>query len=381
VQRVKGPFLVVVPLTVMFNWSSELRRFCPSLELLRCHTSDSQEATRLRKILSYEEGKLEVVLTTYEMLKSQHLSGPLRRITWRAVVLDEGHRIRNEETDLSKACFALKTVFRLVLTGTPLQNSLRETGVILRFLAPNIFTDLTFFESAFDLNQGKGNKIDRALLDKAHYMLRPFILRRLKSEVEQKLPPKLETLIECPMTELQKEISQFLLIKQHRVLALIDQRMQQTVPNSRETAKLAEHAEARSLMGLLAHLRKAANHPFLFSGIENVSIDGSATSEIISTSGKMVVLDKLLTKLIDKGHRVVLFSQFTRMLDVLCDYLDMKGYKYKRLDGQTNRVMREVNVTLFNKKDSDIPIFCLSTRAGGEGVNLFTADTVILFDR
>lgn len=108
---------------------------------------------------------------------------------------------------------------------------------------------------------------------------------------------------------------------------------------------------------------------------------GDATEEIVTTSGKMIVLDRLLSKLISKGHRVVLFSQFTRTLDIISDYLDLRGYLHCRLDGSTNRVMREVNINSFNKPKSKLQIFCLSTRAGGEGVNLYTADTVILFDR
>eukprot|EP00981_Chlorochromonas_danica_P010710 scaffold3341_cov165-Ochromonas_danica.AAC.25 len=397
VRKVKGPFLIVIPLTVLFNWSNELRRFCPSLQVLRVHATETSEANRLRTILTTQCNELEVVITTYEMLKSQALSRALKRIVWRTVILDEGHRIRHDEAEVSKACSSIKAVFKIVLTGTPLQNNLRETGVILRFLAPNIFTDLSCFENAFDLNGQRNGaapslSIDRKLLDKAHYMMRPFILRRLKAEVEQKLPPKLETLVECPMSSLQKEISQFLLLKEKKVLSAMEKRFQgeisqqqgsvvEAAPQSRELRRLTSSAnEKKSLLGLLAHLRKAANHPFLFPGIENLNIDGSATAEIISASGKMVILDKLLTKLIEKGHRVVVFSQFTHTLDIICDYLDMKGYQYKRLDGSTNRVMREVNVTMFNRAKSEIPIFCLSTRAGGEGVNLYTADTVILFD-
>jgi SWI/SNF-related matrix-associated actin-dependent regulator of chromatin subfamily A member 5 len=133
-------------------------------------------------------------------------------------------------------------------------------------------------------------------------------------------------------------------------------------------------------MSLLAQLRKAANHPFLFPGIEKVSVDGLPSEDIVSVSGKMQVLDLLLRSLYEKGHRVVLFSQYTRTLDIISDYLDMRGYRHSRLDGSTNRVMREVKINLFNKPKSPIFIFCLSTRAGGEGLNLFTADTVILFD-
>lgn len=318
VRKLSGPFLVVVPLTVLFNWMIELQRFCPALQALRVHTSDIQESKRLRAQL---HRKPDVVVTTYEMLKTAHMGAALKRLVYRAVFLDEGHRIRNEGTDVSRACCSIKALFKVVLTGTPLQNNLRETGVILSFLAPKIFTDLTLFEGAFDLTHkrkvsngpnetaGKGGIIDRKLLDQAHYMLRPFLLRRLKSEVEDKLPAKLETMVECPLSSLQREITQFLLFQQRTVLTNLERRYQEVSSGQK---KSWTQTEMKSLLGLLAHLRKAANHPFLFPGVEQVTLDGRPTEEIVTSSGKMVVLDKLLRKLLERGHRVVLFSQFTR---------------------------------------------------------------------
>ncbi|RYH31620.1 DEAD/DEAH box helicase, partial [archaeon] len=148
VRKLSGPFLVVVPLTVLFNWMIELQRFCPALQALRVHTSDVQESKRLRAQLLRHP---HVVVTTYEMLKTAHMGSALKRLVYRGIFLDEGHRIRNEGTDVSRACCSLKALFKVVLTGTPLQNNLRETGVILSFLAPNVFTDLARFEGAFDL--------------------------------------------------------------------------------------------------------------------------------------------------------------------------------------------------------------------------------------
>lgn len=135
----------------------------------------------------------------------------------------------------------------------------------------------------------------------------------------------------------------------------------------------------KHLQSLVAQLRKASNHPYLFTGVES-SAAGPAQEDVVTSSGKMVVLDRLLQRLKLRGHRVVLFSQYTRTLDIIGDYLDLRGYSHCRLDGSTNRVMREVLINQFNKKDSPVFVFCLSTRAGGEGVNLFTADTVVLFD-
>lgn len=250
--------------------------------------------------------------------------------------------------------------------GTPVQNNLSESYALLHFLHPDIFTEAKSFAENFI---SEGPQMNRNLLDKTHYLMRPFILRRLKSEVEGKLPPKLETKISCPMTDMQKYWVKMLLYKDRELV-------------SRFTSgdSCASHSSNRGIMSLLANLRKAANHPYLFPNVELPTLDGRPDEEIITCSGKMIVLNKLLDKLLIKGHRIVLFSQFTRTLDILSDYLDMKNIRCYRIDGSTNRVMRDVLINSFNKPNSKINIFLLSTRAGGEGVNLFTADTVILFD-
>lgn len=368
----------MVPLTVMFNWINEFKKFCPTLRVLRMHSIDTNEQQRLIGMMR-DLTKTDCVVTTYETIRQGGMAQPLKRHVWRGIFLDEGHRIKNDESLSAKACMALHGVFKVILSGTPLQNNLKEAGAILKFLAPNVFVDLAPFEQAFNLNSAV-KIINRDLLDKAHYMMRPFLLRRVKAEVEQKLPPKLETKINCPMTEIQKELTQFMLFKQRRLMERLEQKAS---GDKSEVALEGSRASDRTAMlGLLMHLRKAANHPFLFEGIENIEdATGRATEDIVSTSGKMCVLDLLLKQLQAKGHRVVLFSQFVRTLDIICDYLELRGYRYQRLDGQTNRVMREVRISLFNRKDSEFFIFCLSTRAGGEGVNLYTADTVILFDR
>ena len=259
---------------------------------------------------------------------------------------------------------------------------------MLSFLSPTIFTDSSAFDAAFDLNgryeaaNAKGKlvsskkeiHIDRTALSQVHYLMRPFILRRLKVEVEEKLPPKLETKILCPMSRQQKFWVQRLLLKERSALG------KHLESSSSGDGAVTDEPDMPKLQNIMAQLRKAANHPFLFPDVETVTEDGRPTEEIVTASGKMVVLDKLLTKLREQGHRVVIFSQYTKVLDIISDYLDWRGYRHSRLDGSTNRVMREVLINQFNKPNSDVFVFCLTTRAGGEGVNLFTADTVILFD-
>ena len=252
VKKLSGPYLVIVPLSVLFNWMAEFKKWCPTLKVVRLHSLDKDEQLRLRKIL-HDSDKAQVVVTTYDTIKTGGLSHTIRSNIWRCVFLDEGHRIKNENSDVAKACSALRTRFRVILTGTPVQNNLHEFGALLSFLAPNIFTELSLFDSAFtlkvqnqqnrsskhntkgqknkdsninnintDKNQLNTQQIDRNLLANAHYMLKPFVLRRLKSEVEQKLPPKYETKINCPMTETQRELAKALLYKEKALISKLD---------------------------------------------------------------------------------------------------------------------------------------------------------------
>jgi|LakMenEpi03Aug12_release.lakeMendotaPanAssembly.Ray.scaffolds.fasta_scaffold602933_2 SNF2 family DNA or RNA helicase len=186
------------------------------------------------------------------------------------------------------------------------------------------------------------------------------------------LPPKLETRINCPMSEMQTFFTQRLLLRSSSIIKRMEEQRASTGHVSGDDMK--------KLQSLIMQLRKAANHPYLFDGAEDPELYGATSDEIVTASGKMVWLDALLAQLLKKGHRVVIFSQFTRVLDIICDYLDLKHMRHSRLDGKTNRVIRQILIDQFNRPDSKENIFVASTRAGGEGINLQTADTVILFD-
>ena len=328
--------------------------------------------------------KTDVIITTYEQVKGESTKRLLRGIIYNSVIFDEGHRIKNKDSLIAKACRNLKAQFWLILTGTPIQNNLHEIWVLLNFLCPDIFTKSKVFDESFDLTN---EVIDRDALRDAHYVMRPFVLRRLKSEVEQKLPPRIETKITCPMTSMQRFWIQHLLYKQRDAMAQAEKELMNVSSNAATARRMVSKSRAMKKRGnssrlnnLLMALRSACNHPYLFDGVESVAIDGQPTQEIVNASGKMVVLEKLVHKLLERGHRIVIFSQFTRMLDIISDYFSWKGIETSRLDGSTNRVMREVLITQFNKPKSETDIFLLSTRAGGEGVNLASADTIILFD-
>ena len=380
IHQISGPHLVVVPLSVLFNWMAECKRFCPSLSVVRVHTNSKQEGNRIKGLLHNNEH--DIYITTYETVKTGLLKESLHRVLWQTIVLDEGHRIKTEGTLITHACKTLRARFKIVLTGTPVQNNLQETHSLMNFLHPKIFDNAEPFKDCFSL--GQTITVNRSVINQVHHALRPFVLRRVKTEVEQTLPPKIETVVKCPLSDMQIFWIKRLLLKQGKLLAKLEQ--EYYAERGVEVDTSNKSADWKKLQSLLAQLRKAANHPYLFRGAEKIEEDENGdvitecTEEIVTASGKMVMLDRLLTRLRAKGHRVVIFSQFTSTLDIICDYLTYRDFAHCRLDGSTHRVYREVLINQFNKPTSPYFAFCLSTRAGGEGVNLFSADTVILFD-
>ena len=382
VAQVNGPHLVVVPLSVLAAWLAEFRRFCPAMRVVRLHSGDQAERERLRRELVSDVHAYDVVLTTYEMVKSPNVGRTLTsRIHWRYVVLDEGHILKNEKAEISIAMRKAHFQHALLLTGTPLQNNLHEMWSLLNLLFPDMFSSSAAFDKAFDLNT---SSMDVDVLEKAHYLLKPFMLRRIKADVEKGLGPKLETKIYCSLAPMQKFWYRRLLLKDSKLLETAEAAEREGDGEDGEDGDDAgATGEWRRMKSLLMQMRKCCNHPYLFPSAEGLAggdDNGAAGSDLIEASGKMRQLDRLLLKLKAAGHRVVLFSQFTSMLDIIDDYCVMRGFKYARLDGSTNRVQRMVSVNMFNAQDSDQFLFIMSTRAGGLGINLQTADTVILYD-
>jgi len=379
-RGVEGPHLVIVPLSVISSWMNEFRKWCPTMRVVRLHSADRAERERLRKSISEDLGTYDVILTTYDLVKVPEMKMSIaNRVSWRMVVLDEGHRVKNHESIISKTVKKINSEIILLLTGTPLQNNLRELWALLYYLHPETFVDMTPFESAFELNTAD-MQIDRKLLEKAHYMLRPLMLRRLKTEVEKMLPPRVETKVLCPLSKMQQFWYKRLLLKNKNMLMRVGEQGGVAKENDGDGK-----SDWRKLQSLMMQLRKCCNHPFLFPGAEDSMREGaswgsSCDESIIEASGKMENLDRLLVQLKAKGHRVVIFSQFTRFLDIIDDYLRMREWEFARLDGSTNRVQRMVDIQEFNKPNSPYFAFIMSTRAGGLGVNLQTADTVILMD-
>uniref|UniRef100_A0A452Y0G7 Chromatin-remodeling complex ATPase n=1 Tax=Aegilops tauschii subsp. strangulata TaxID=200361 RepID=A0A452Y0G7_AEGTS len=330
----------------------EIQRFCPVLRAVK-FLGNPEERNHIRENL-LAPGKFDVCVTSFEMAIKEKTA--LRRFSWRYIIIDEAHRIKNENSLLSKTMRLFSTNYRLLITGTPLQNNLHELWSLLNFLLPEIFSSAETFDEWFQIS---GENDQHEVVQQLHKVLRPFLLRRLKSDVEKGLPPKKETILKVGMSEMQKQYYRALLQKDLEVINA--------------------GGERKRLLNIAMQLRKCCNHPYLFQGAEP-GPPYTTGDHLIENAGKMVLLDKLLPKLKARDSRVLIFSQMTRLLDILEDYLMYRGYQYCRIDGNTGGDDRDASIEAFNKPGSEKFIFLLSTRAGGLGINLATADIVVLYD-
>jgi len=350
-----GRHLVIVPKSTLTNWMSELQKWCPSLRSISL-AGKKEARNQLIQDVMVQDGPWDVCVTTYEMFLKEKAA--LSRYNWCYMVIDEAHRIKNEKSKLSVAVRQLRTQHRLLITGTPLQNNLHELWALLNFLLPDVFHSSEDFDEWLDETSSDG---DQTLIERLHAVLRPFLLRRLKSEVESSLPAKHQINVYVRLSQLQREIYKKILMK------------------DMELFNSEGKGERMQLQNVLMQLRKCCNHPYLLDGAEP-GPPFTTDEHIVTNCGKMVVLDKLLVKLKAQQSRVLIFSQMTRMLDILEDYCDWRNYPLCRLDGSSRQEQRQRHIADYNQPDSDKFIFLLSTRAGGLGINLTTADVVIIFD-
>mmetsp|Transcript_11483 Transcript_11483/g.18741 ORF Transcript_11483/g.18741 Transcript_11483/m.18741 type:complete len:1481 (+) Transcript_11483:112-4554(+) len=369
--NITGPHLIVVPKSTLSNWMNELKRWCPTLRGVRFHGDKAEreelKATVLNPSMRTEDREWDVCVTTYEIFNLEVTA--FRRMAWRYLIIDEAHRLKNEASQFSTNIRVLNTEHRLLLTGTPLQNNLHELWALLNFLLPDVFSSSEEFDEWFNLDVDDTEAKQR-MISQLHKILRPFMLRRLKADVEKSLLPKTETILFTGLSVMQKNLYRQILLRD------IDQ-----INGSMAAAGSGSNSQGgrTAILNIVMQLRKCCNHPYLFPGIEDRTLNPYG-DHLFYNCGKMSLLDKLLKKLKERGNRVLIFSQMTRMLDILEDYFALREYSYCRIDGNTTYDDREDRIAAYNAPGSEIFIFLLSTRAGGLGINLQTADTVIIYD-
>ncbi|GAA5963892.1 hypothetical protein JCM21900_003969 [Sporobolomyces salmonicolor] len=449
----KGPHLLICPLSVLGSWMSEIARWLPSFTAMRFH-GPANERQRLKEECA--SNMPDLVCTTYEAFTSEQ-GWFKKNKKWGLCVLDEGHKIKNHESNAAMALHGINARMRIILSGTPLQNNLAELWSLLYFLYPAIFhlNSLAPFKRAFDLGAGS---YDQSFLLKSQNLLSLIMLRRTKEGVRGQLtvPPREEMTLYVPLSPAQKFWYRAILSRTDTVTLgeiFTDFEVKYTSKKGRATAvrharerkereeeairkKLEEvngggaeggaeagpapkaeeeeeamrkkeqsedqedDAEVREnikraieesknseaggnawmkMMNLLMQLRKTCSHPYLLPNAEAEPFE--VAEHIVAASSKLIALDKLLKDILPKGERVLIFSGFTRMLDILEDHMHLRGYKYARLDGSTSRPRRALDIKLFQQEKSPYQCFLISTRAGGLGINLTAATTVVMYDQ
>ncbi|KAI1091325.1 SWI/SNF family of DNA-dependent ATPase [Rostrohypoxylon terebratum] len=355
IMDIKGPHLVTVPKSTLDNWKREFAKWTPEVNVLVLQGAKEERHALINERLIDE--KFDVCITSYEMILRE--KAHLKKFAWEYIIIDEAHRIKNEESSLSQVIRLFNSRNRLLITGTPLQNNLHELWALLNFLLPDVFGDSEAFDQWFS---GQDEDSD-VVVQQLHRVLRPFLLRRVKADVEKSLLPKKEVNLYIGMSEMQVKWYQKILEKDIDAV----------------NGAGGKRESKTRLLNIVMQLRKCCNHPYLFEGAEP-GPPYTTDEHLVYNSGKMALLDKLLRRLQTQGSRVLIFSQMSRLLDILEDYCVFRDFKYCRIDGSTAHEDRIAAIDDYNKPDSEKFIFLLTTRAGGLGINLTSADIVILYD-
>lgn len=442
------PYLVICPLSVLNSWVMEAQKWVPGLRVLRFHGGTKERAHLKQVAMGMEDMRgnvtkrardrqasrvsgqkmsrlttgntsdsFKIIVTTYDTFQAEQ-SWFKRSFLWRYVVLDEGHKIKNGVSQVSKALRNVSSEFRLLLTGTPLHNNLYEMWSLLAWLYPDVFVDGTdtLFKDAFDLSRAKS---DKQVMASSKRLLELIMLRREKTSpgVNLGLPPKEEVLLYVPLTPMQRFWYTRILTRmddvmlselfadgrtkekqameidaqENKLLSKLESREEDVQHEAwEETEKITRDASVKGggawnkLMNLVMQLRKCSSHPYLIPGAAPDPY--YLSNHIIHASGKFIVLEKLLRQtVLNQDKKVLIFSGFTKTLDLCEDLLSLVSnhgthFRHLRLDGSTARARRNLDIRLFNQSGSDYKVMLLSTRAGGLGINLTSAQDVMFLD-
>ncbi|NWV15767.1 CHD3 protein, partial [Ptilonorhynchus violaceus] len=346
----KGPFLVSAPLSTIINWEREFQMWAPAFYVVT-YTGDKDSRAIIRENeFSFDDNAMKGGKKAFKM----KVSGAGDNFGDKGVAL--GQLVAFGDEGFFRVLNGYKIEHKLLLTGTPLQNNLEELFHLLNFLTPERFNNLEgFLEEFADIS-----KEDQ--IKKLHDLLGPHMLRRLKADVFKNMPAKTELIVRVELSPMQKKYYKYILTRNFEAL------------NSRGGGNQV------SLLNIMMDLKKCCNHPYLFPEPPKLPSGAYEGGALIKASGKLLLLQKMLRKLKEQNHRVLIFSQMTKMLDLLEDFLDYEGYKYERIDGGITGALRQEAIDRFNAPGAQQFCFLLSTRAGGLGINLATADTVVIFD-
>lgn len=359
------PFLIVVPNSTCPNWRREIKKWVPQLRVVAYYGSAAARQMAHDYEMFPEKSRdlrCHVVVTSYEAAIDETSRRFFKSVPWQGLIVDEGQRLKNDKSLLHSTLNKLKIPYRILLTGTPLQNNPRELFNLLQFLDDTI--DAAAMEAQYPEEKMTNEKVAEI-----HNLIRPFVLRRTKAQVLTFLPPMAQIIVPLSMSVLQKKLYKNIMAKSPELIkSLLNQNLKAT--------------ERASLNNIMMQLRKCLCHPFVYNeDIEEKK--GTAAvlhRNLVEACSKLQLLEVLLPKLRERGHRVLIFSQFIHMLDIMEDFLDGLEMRYQRLDGNVSSLEKQKRIDEFNAKDSPLFAFLLSTRAGGVGINLATADTVIVLD-
>ncbi|EAW09434.1 DEAD/DEAH box helicase [Aspergillus clavatus NRRL 1] len=412
-KGIKGPHLVVVPSSTIENWLREFQKFCPTLSVMPYYAGQAERA-QIRQTIEDNRDDINVIITTYTVAKAKVDAHFLRNMNFCVCVYDEGHMLKSSTSVLYEKLIRISARFRLLLTGTPLQNNLQELASLLGFILPKVFQErkedlqYIFANKAKTVDDSHSTLLSAQRIERAKSMLKPFVLRRKKHQVID-LPRKISHVEYCQLNSAQKEIYEH---EQEEVRQLLA---------DRAAGKKTGNRSANILM----KLRQAAIHPLLYRrhytdtilsrmakaclkeeqwSQSNPNIifeelqaynDFECHSLCINhpnslgkfalkndewmNSGKVDKLCELLKRFKENGDRTLVFSQFTMVMDILEHVLETLHLEFVRLDGRTNVEDRQSILDAFHER-TDIPVFLLSTKAGGAGINLACANKVVIFD-